>query len=176
MKVQGNRAKTIAFVAMMIALSNILSTPPFVIPVVIGTLNSSIHLTQIPILISGILAGPWVGLMTGVLGGLYMGFSSEIPFVIGGLGILGLASGFFANRRKVKPIYSGILAWLVQAPYVFFTDYFWFAYSRGMPSPVAFATVMVVLLKLTIEAFIASGLTAVIVSYVKHHLAGWIKF
>jgi len=51
LKVEHNRAKTIAFVAMMVALSNILSAPPFVIPVAVGTLNSNIHLTQIPILI-----------------------------------------------------------------------------------------------------------------------------
>ncbi len=171
-----NRAKTIAFIAIMVALSNILSTPPFVIPVIIGTLNSNIHLTQVPILISGILAGPWVGLITGALGGLYMSFSTEIPFVIGGLAILGIASGILANKRKIKPIFSGILAWSIQAPYVFFTDYFWFTYSRALPPPIALTTVIVVLSKLSIEALIASGLAAVIVSYVKRHLVGWIKF
>ena len=176
LKFQDNRAKTIAFMALMIALSNILSAPPFVIPVVVGPLNSNIHLTQVPILISGILAGPWVGLLTGALGGLYMSFSTEIPFVIGGLAILGFASGFLANRRKVKPIFSGILSWLIQAPYVFFTDYLWFTYSRAMPPPVALTTVIVVLSKLTVEALIASGLSAVIVSYVRRHLVGWIKF
>lgn len=176
LKVQSNKAKTIAFVAMMIALSNILSVPPFVIPVAIGTLNSNIHLTQVPILLSGILAGPWAGLVTGALGGLYMSLSSEIPFVVGGLAILGFASGVLANRRRIKPIYSGILAWLVQAPYVFFTDYLWFTYSRALPSSVALTTVMAVLLKLTIEALIASVLSAAVVSYVKHHLSGWIKF
>ena len=176
LKIQGNRAKTIAFMAMMIALSNILSVPPFVIPVAIGALNSNIHLTQVPILLAGILAGPWAGLVTGALGGLYMGFSTEIPFVVGGLAILGFASGVLAKGRKIKPIYSGILAWLIQAPYVFFTNYLWFTYSIALPSPVALATVVVVLSKLTIEALIASGLTAVIVSYVKHHLAGWTKF
>ena len=176
MKVREDRAKVIAFMALMIALSNLLSAPPFVIPVVVGTLNSNIHLTQVPILLSGILAGPWVGLVTGALGGLYMGFSSEIPFVVGGLAILGFASGILANRRKIKPFYSGILAWLIQAPYVFFTDYFWFAYSMAMPFPVALTTVLVVLLKLTIEALIASALSAVIVSYIKRHLAGWIEF
>lgn len=175
MKVKDNRAKTVAFVAMMIALSNILSAPPFVIPVAVGSLNSNIHLTQIPILLGGILAGPWVGLVTGLLGGLYMSFSTDIPFVIGGLAILGFASGAL-SKKEFKPIYSGVLAWLIQAPYVFLTDYFWFTYSRGMSSLIALTTVVVVLLKLTIEALIASVLSAVIVSYVKRHLAGRIKF
>jgi len=161
---------------MMIALSNILSAPPFVIPVAVGSLNSNIHLTQIPILVSGILAGPWVGLVTGALGGLYMSFSTDIPFVVGGLAILGFASGVLAKRRNIKPIYSGILAWLMQAPYVFFTDYLWFTYFRAIPSQIALTTVAVVLSKMTIEALIASSLSAVIVSYVKHHLAGRIKF
>ena len=162
--------------ALMVALSNILSAPPFTIPLVIGAWNSNIHLTQVPILISGILAGPWVGLVTGALGGLYMSFSTEIPFVIGGLAILGFASGILANKMKIKPVFSGILAWLIQAPYVFATDYFWFTYSRAMPPSIALITVAIILLKLTIEALIASGLTAIIASYIKRHLVGWINF
>lgn len=152
--------------AVMVALSNILSTPPFVIPVAIGPFNSSIHLTQLPILISGIFAGPLAGLITGAIGGLYMSFSVGIPFISGGLAILGLASGFFANKIGVRPFFSGVLAWIVQAPYVLVTDYIWFLFSIKMSSSTALTTVMIILLNLTVEALIASGLAAIIIPYI----------
>jgi thiamine transporter ThiT len=162
-----NRTKTLTLIALMAALSIILSLPPLVIPVTIGTFPSEIHFTQIPILISAILAGPWAGLLTGAIGGLYMSFSVEIPFIIGGLALLGAAAGFFAKKLKLRPLFAGILAWGVQAPYVFVTDYVWFVVSRGMPSPVALTTVATILVKLTIEALIASVLTSIIISYIK---------
>ena len=98
-----------------------------------------------------------------------MSFSVEIPFIVGGLAILGFTSGFLANRIGLKPIFSGILAWGIQAPYVLVTDYVWFIFSRGMPSPVAFTTVIIILLTLTVEALIASGLTAIIIPYLMNH-------
>jgi thiamine transporter ThiT len=162
-----NRTKTLTFIALMAALSTVLSLPPLVIPITIGTFPSEIHFTQIPILIGGIMAGPWAGLLTGAIGGLYMSFSVEIPFIVGGLALLGLATGFFAKKLKLRPLFAGILAWGVQAPYVFVTDYIWFVISRGMPSPVAMTTVATIIVKLTIEAIVASVLTAIIIPYIK---------
>jgi LytS/YehU family sensor histidine kinase len=153
----------------MVALSNILSAAPFAIPVGIGSINSSIHFMQLPILVSGILLGPWIGLLTGVLGGLYMSYSTGIPFIVGGLAIFGFVSGFLTYKVKVKPIFSGILAWVIQAPYVFFTDYIWFIYARSMPSIVALTTVSIILVILTVEAIIASGLAGIIVSFMVRH-------
>ena len=163
-----SRTKTLTLIALMAALSTILSLPPLVIPVTIGTFPSEIHFTQIPILISGILAGPWAGLLTGAVGGLYMSFSVEIPFIIGGLALLGAAAGFFAKKLKLRPLFAGILAWGIQGPYVFVTDYVWFVISRGMPSLVALTTVSTILVKLTIEALIASTLAAIVIQYIKH--------
>lgn len=162
-----NKTKTLTLIALMAALSTILSLPPLVIPVTLGTFSSEIHFTQIPILITGILAGPWAGLLTGAIGGLYMSFLVEIPFIIGGLALLGAAAGFFAEKLKLRPLFTSILAWGIQAPYVFITDYIWFIVSRGIPSQLALTTVATILLKLTIEAFIASALTAIIIPYIK---------
>jgi LytS/YehU family sensor histidine kinase len=162
-----SRTKTLTFIALMAALSVILSLPPFVIPITIGTFPSEVHFTQIPILLSGILAGPWAGLVTGAIGGLYMSWSVEIPFIVGGLALLGLAAGFFAKKLKLRPLFTGILAWGVQSPYVFVTDYTWFIFSRGMPSPAALAVVTTILVKLTIEALIASALSAIVIPYIK---------
>jgi riboflavin transporter FmnP len=161
------RTKTLTLVALMAALSTILSLPPLVIPITIGSFASEIHFTQIPILLSGILAGPWAGLLTGAIGGLYMSFSVEIPFIIGGLALLGAAAGFFTKKLTLRPLFVGILAWGVQAPYVFVTDYIWFVLSRAMPPLVALTTVSIILVKLTLEALIASLLTAVVIPYIK---------
>jgi uncharacterized membrane protein len=159
--------KIITFAALMAALSNILSLPPFTIPLVIGTFSSAIHFTQLPIFISGIFGGPWAGCLTGAIGGLYMSFSTNILFIIGGLALLGFFTGFFSKRLGLRPFLSSILAWCVQAPYVFITDYFWFTFFLKMPSTVAQGVVTTILIKLTLEAIISSVLAEVLIYSLK---------
>jgi len=120
------QTRIITLIAMLAALANILSLPFLTIPLVIGPVNSTVHFTQLPIFLSGILAGPWAGFITGAIGGLYMSYSTGIPFIIGGLGILGLMTGVFAHKLQLHPAVALGLAWCVQAPYVFVTDYLWF--------------------------------------------------
>jgi len=69
------RTKLLAFAAVMAALSNILSVEPFAIPIPIAPFSSKIHFAQLPIFVSGILGGSWAGLLTGAVGGLYMGYT-----------------------------------------------------------------------------------------------------
>ena len=161
-----NRTKTLTLIAIMAALSIILSIEPFAIPIAIGPFSSEIHFSQIPLFISGILVGPWAGLLTGAIGGMYMSIV-RIPFIIGGLAILGFAAGFFGNKLKLRPLFAVILAWGVQAPYVFVTDYIWFVFFTPMPSSVALTTVTTILVKLTVEALIAAVLVAIIIPYIK---------
>ena len=161
-----NRTKTLTFVAVMAALANILSVPPFAVPIAIGSYETSIHLTQIPIMLTGILAGPWAGMLTGAVGGLYMSFF-RIPFIILGLAILGAAAGFFSKKFKLRPFFSAILAWVIQAPYVFVTDYIWFAFLAPSPPPFVMTAVVGILVKLTAEAVIASALISILVPYIK---------
>jgi len=92
---------------------------------------------------------------------------TAIPFIVGGLGLLGFSAGIFARRLKLRPFFSAVLAWCVQAPYVFATDYAWFAYTKFMPPPVALATVTTILIKLMVEAIVASALVEVLVPYIK---------
>jgi LytS/YehU family sensor histidine kinase len=148
--------------ALMAALSNILSTELFTIPLAVGPIVSRVHFTQIPIFLSGILAGPWAGLLTGAVGGLYMSFTM-IPFVFGGLALLGFMTGYVAKRFKFRPFLSAILAWVVQAAYVYVTDYFWFTSVQSMPGRVATGVVTTILMKLTVEAVIAAILVEVVV-------------
>lgn len=162
-----SRTKILAFAGVMAALTNILSIEPLVIPVIIGPFASKIHFSQVPIFISGILAGPWAGLLTGAIGGLYMSYSAAIPFIVGGLAILGFSAGLFANRAKLRPSFSSILAWCVQAPYVFVTDYVWFVFSRLMPPSAALTVVTTILVKLTVEAVVASILAEILIHYIK---------
>jgi hypothetical protein len=91
----------------------------------------------------------------------------RIAFIVGGLAILGIAAGFFAKR--FRPLFAGILAWLVQAPYAALTDYVWFTLflPQKMTSEAAWILVGSLLVKLTIEVVIGSALAEVIVAYLK---------
>ena len=159
--------KKLTFAALMAALSNILSIPPFVIPVALGPFSTSIHFTPLPIFLSGVLAGPWAGLITGGVGGLYMSFSTGIPFIIGGLALLGASAGYSSKKYGLGPFLSSLFAFGVQAPYVLLTDYLWFTSTRSMSSSVAWSVVTTIVLKLTVEAVIAAGLVSVIVPVIK---------
>lgn len=161
------KTKLVALAGVMAALTTVLSLEPFVLPIAIGPFTSKIHFTQLPIFISGVLGGPWAGLLTGAIGGIYMSFSVGIPFIIGGLGLLGFSTGIFAQRIKLRPVISSILAWGVQAPYVFITDYLWFVFSRLMPAAVALPIVGTILLNITLEIVIAAILTELLVPQVQ---------
>ena len=158
------KAKTIAFVALMAALANVLSVPPFVLPLPLGPFTASIHFFQLAIFLSGILAGPWAGLLSGAIGSLAMGIT-KIPFIIGGIAILGACTGLFAKR--FRPVIACLLAWLVQAPYIVVTDYVWFTYFVGMPQAAALGNITTIMVTLWLEALICAFLADIIVHYVK---------
>jgi len=158
------KARRLTFITLMAALANVLSVPPLSIQIPNGP---TVHFTQLPILISAVLAGPLAGLVTGAIGGLYMSLIvAKIPFIIGGLAILGLATGIFS--RKLRPLYAGALAWLVQAPYTAVTDYIWFTMSPLQRTPqAAWASVTPILAFLTIEVVSSSVLAEVIIRYLR---------
>jgi uncharacterized membrane protein len=159
--------KKLVFASLMAALSNILSLPPFIIPIAVGPFSTSIHFTQLPIFLSGVIAGPWAGLLTGGVGGLYMSYSAGIPFIVGGLALLGASAGYASKKLGINPFFSSLIAFCVQAPYVFLTDYLWFTLTGLMPSTVARNVVTSIVLKLSIEAVIAATLVSVITASVK---------
>ena len=158
------KAKTIAFVALMAALANVMSLPPIAIPLPLGPFPPSIHFFQLAIFLSGILAGPWAGLLSGAVGSLYMGIT-KIPFIIGGIAILGACTGLFA--KKFRPATACLLAWLVQAPYIVVTDYVWFTYFSGMPQAAALGAITTVMVTLGLEAVVCAVLADVIVHFVR---------
>lgn len=158
------KAKTVAFVALMAALANVMSLPPLAIPLPLGAFTSSIHFFQLAIFLCGILAGPWAGLVSGAVGSLYMGIT-KVPFVIGGIAILGACTGLFAKR--FRPVTACLLAWLVQAPYIFVTDYVWFAYFLGIPPAATLSLITTIMVTLGLEALVGALLAEVIVHYVR---------
>src|SRR3972149_8090618 len=147
------KAKTLAFVALMAALANVMSIPPLAIPLPLGPFTSSIHFFQLAIFLCGILAGPWAGLLGGTVGGLYMGIT-RIPFVVGGIAILGGSAGLFG--KKFRPAIAGSLAWLVQAPYVLVTDYVWFTFFSGASPASALGLVLPIMIPLTQQALVCA--------------------
>lgn len=157
----------LTFAAMMAALTNILSMELFVIPITIGPFISRIHFTQLPIFLSGCIAGPLAGFLTGAIGGLYMSIAVNIPFIVGGLSLLGFSTGFIAKRLKLRPFFSSILAWSIQFVYVFITDYIWFASFQLMPQSVALGVVTTILIKLTVEAVISSALAEILIPFIQ---------
>jgi uncharacterized membrane protein len=158
--------KALALTTFMGALANILAFPPLAVPITMGSFESSIHFSQIPIFLSGTLAGPLYGLMAGAIGGLFMGsVRPGIPFIFIGLAILGWANGVFS--KKLKPFPSGILAWCVQAPYVIITDYIWFTLFMGRTPAATWTILTTIMIKLTIEATISTLLANILVHYIR---------
>ena len=158
------KAKTVAFVALMAALANVMSIPPLAVPLPLGGFTSSVHFFQLAIFLCGILAGPWAGLLGGAVGGLYMSVT-KIPFVVGGIAILGCSVGLFG--KKVRPVFAGLLAWLVQAPYVLVTDYVWFTLFVGTSSAAAWTLLAPIMINLTLQAVVCAILADIIIHYIK---------
>jgi uncharacterized membrane protein len=157
-------AKIVAFTALMAALANVLSIAPLAIPLPLAGFTSSIHFSQLAIFLGGIIAGPWGGLISGAVGGIYMGVT-KIPFVVGGLALLGVSVGLLS--RRMRPLFACLLAWVVQAPYVLVTDYVWFTSFVKMPSAAALGVIAPIMLTLTLEAIASAILADVIMHYVK---------
>jgi len=92
--------------------------------------------------------------------------TTRIPFIIGGLAVLGCAAGFLG--RRLKPVLAGVLAWLIQLPYVFFTDYTWFTTFLHMDHNVAMGIIWPIILILAIEAFVCAFLAQIVITYLRH--------
>jgi uncharacterized membrane protein len=138
----------------MCAVANVLGL--FAIPIGITT----IHLMQLPIILTALVLGARAGGLVGLIGAAVMAFRLPFPspnkFVImPGNGILGFMTGVFYSRlkkMKVKPIIPQVIsvigAYIVQFPYVYVTD----VYLLPMPPALVLT---VILPKLLLEDIIS---------------------
>lgn len=146
---QSNTTRRIAIAAVMAALANIISF--FSVPIPVSPFETRLHLIQLPILLAGVLAGPWAGAVAGGAGALLTAAQVQIPFLVGGNAILGGVAGFLA-RRGVRPFLSALAALLIELPYVAITD------SLYLPM----AVVTGILVKLSVETLISALIIEVI--------------
>ncbi|MFQ6075246.1 MAG: ECF transporter S component [Candidatus Bathyarchaeia archaeon] len=149
--------KTIAFVITMGGLANILA----LVAIPIGI--TSIHLIQLPIILTGLVLGPLAGGLVGFVGAVTMAFTllKPNPYILLGNAILGGLTGLFyryLGKRGWRPIIpqtvSVLIAYAVQMPYVYVTD----IYLMGMPQPI----VLVIILKLLLEDLVSVFISHVI--------------
>lgn len=103
----------------MAALANVIAL--LSIPVPLGASETRLHLIQLPIVLAGVLAGPFAGVVAGGVGALLTVTQVNIPFIIGGNAILGGLSGYL-SRRNLRPLFAGLIALVVELPYVVATD------------------------------------------------------
>jgi uncharacterized membrane protein len=143
--------KQIAFVAVMCALANVLGF--FMIPIGLA----SIHLMQLPIILTGLSLGSWAGGLVGFAGAVVMAYrlSPPNPYILLGNAILGFFTGLFYSRLKevggrpiIPQLISVLAAYIVQAPYVYVTD----IYLMPIPPPVVLT---IILPKLLLEDIIS---------------------
>jgi len=132
--------------AVMCAIANVLGF----LAIPIGV--TSIHLMQLPIILTGLSLGPWSGALVGFVGAVVMAYelTPPNPYILLGNTILGFFSGgFYLQLRKMRgrPITPQVIsvmgAYVVQSSYVYVTD----VYLMAMPPPM----VQVILLKLLLE-------------------------
>jgi len=142
--------KMVAFIAVMAGLANVFG----LVAIPVGP--TSIHFMQLPIILTGLAVGAVPGASVGLLGSLVMAFSlpTANPYIIVGNAILGLFTGLFYSHIKswkVRPVIpqlaSVLAAYLIQAPYVYFTD----VYLVSMHP----AVVQAILLKLLAEDLVS---------------------
>lgn len=144
-------SKQIAFIAVMCALANVLGF--FAIPIGL----TSIHLMQLPIILTALSMGSWNAGLVGFIGAMSMSYrlSPINPYILLGNAILGFFTGFFFTRlkgMKGKPVVSQAIsvlaAYTVQVPYIYVTD----VYLMPLPSQVVLT---IILPKLLIENMIS---------------------
>lgn len=152
--VQTSSSRRVAFVVVMAALSNILGLPPFVAS--LGVTN--IHFLQIPIILTALALGAVAGGLVGLIGATTMALTLPVPnlYLLPGNAILGFVTGLLYSalakhkwRSIISQTISVIGAYVVQAPYVYFTD----VYLARMPQPLVVTIVFTLLVEDLISVF-----------------------
>jgi uncharacterized membrane protein len=138
----------------MSALANVLGY--FSIPIGLTT----IHLMQLPIILTGLSLGSWAGGLVGFIGATSMAYnlSPPNPYILLGNALLGFLTGMFYSRLKnmgwrsiIPQVLSVLGAFIIQVPYVYITD----VYLMPIPPQVV---ITIILPKLLLEDVISAFL------------------
>jgi len=109
----------------MCAVANVLGL--FSIPIGL----TKFHFMQLPIILSALALGPWIGGMVGFIGATTMAFNLPSPnlYLLPGNAILGFFTGLFylgLKKMRGRPVIPQVIcvlgAYVVQFPYVYVTD------------------------------------------------------
>jgi uncharacterized membrane protein len=99
------------------------------LPNLLGALQLStpwgfkIHFFQYAIFLAAFTFGPIGGLLSGSVGSLYAAYLMSNPYILIGNALLGLATGYFV-RRGHSYLFSALLGFAVQIPWIVITDCF----------------------------------------------------
>ena len=143
-------ARRVALTAAMAGLANVLAL--LSVPIPISPFQARLHLVQLPATLAGLLAGPWVGAVAGLLGAFLTSYQVGIPFIVGGNAILGGLVGYL-TLKGFRPLVASIVALAVELSYVAATDLLYLQWP----------IVQIVLLMLAAETLISAGLAEFIV-------------
>ena len=110
--------KNISILIFLLILPNFLGM--INLPTVMGF---KIHFFQIAIFAAAIKFGPLGGLFSGLVGSFYSAFIMNNPYIVAGNMILGFFIGFFI-RNGFNIFLSVLIAFTIQVPWLFLTDYY----------------------------------------------------
>ena len=144
-------SRVLAFTAVITAVTVVLSA--LTVPFLFGT---GIHFFQAGIMLAGVAGGPLSGLITGMIGGVYVAMIRSDPTIVIGNGLLGLCTALFS--RRLRPVLAGLGAWiLIQAPWIYLTGTFVFR--------VPAVAMQLILTLLTIENVICASVVDVLTKH-----------
>lgn len=139
-----------------------------ILPNLIGAINLptiwgfKIHLFQYVVFISAALYGPVGGLISGGLGSSYTALMLGNPYIIIGNIILGTFTGILF-RKGFNLILSVIIAYLIQIPFLWFSD----VYLVKMPSEIVVKIIIALLISNLFWAVMAKRSYPTIKKWVK---------
>ncbi len=120
--------KTITMLIVLAILPNFLGM--INLPTVFGF---KIHTFQYVIFVAAMLYGPVGGAVSGGIGSMFSAFAMGNPYILGGNILLGLMAGLLF-RYGFNIIWSAIIAFAVQLPWLYLTD----VYLVGMPVSIVY--------------------------------------
>jgi len=154
--------KTIALIAIMSGLGNVIGLFGLPIPTPFAWGRIELHFSQLPPLLVAIAVGPIPGAITGFLSLILETAKLGNPLVPFGNAILAGVAGLAA--RRLRPIIAGLVGEIVETPYLWVSMIFWVGYILQVPLPAIIAFTSIVNAKAFIEVAISGLIIEIILS------------